>query len=497
MKILFLTSNSICIELVNDDIYETKEYDIFLNGKYYMSSNKNVFSIYNLVPNKEYNIKINDKEISFKTLNKKMIVVNPKSNDDTKYIQEKINELLPDEVLCLEGTFYVSSMFVGSNKNIYIPKGSIIYGLLEREKYDVLSSNEFVNNKPLGTWEGRCDDSFASIFTFISAEDSSLYGEGIIDYRSQLTDWWINHRIKRIARRPKGIFIHTSKNITISGLTIKNTPSWNQHAFYSENINYYNLYLENPSDSPTTDGCDPEASENINIIGNIISVGDDCIAIKSSKIELASIYKVPAKNITIRNNLMLNGHAGITIGSEMSGGIIGINASKNIFRKTDRGLRIKTQRGRGNVSIGNIIFENIIMDGVLSPFVINAFYKAGNDDFDWRFDDKKIPMDDKTPTLGKFIFKNIKCYNVSYGLGYFLGLPENYIKEIILENIDVSYNKDSNEGIMAMNPRNQKFKNIGLYLENVELISLKNIRYIDNPNEAIISKNVIRINNEK
>lgn len=194
---------------------------------------------------------------------------------------------------------------------------------------------------------------------------------------------------------------------------------------------------------------------------------------------------------------MLNGHAGITIGSEMSGGIIGINASKNIFRKTDRGLRIKTQRGRGNVSIGNIIFENIIMDGVLSPFVINAFYKAGNDDLDWRFDDKKIPMDDKTPTLGKFIFKNIKCYNVSYGLGYFLGLPENYIKEIILENIDVSYNKDSNEGIMAMNPRNQKFKNIGLYLENVELISLKNIRYIDNPNEAIISKNVIRINNEK
>lgn len=493
MKILFITSNSVCIELQNDDIYETNEYDIYINDSFYMKNNKNVFSIYSLNPNTSYRIRINDDEISFKTLNKKMIVIHPQSDDDTKYIEDNINNLNDDEVLCLEGDFYASSIIVGSNKYIYIPKGSNVYGLLEREKYKVLSPNEFVNGKPLGTWEGRADEAFASIFTFISASNSCLYGEGVIDYRSQMTDWWINHRIKRIARRPKGIFIHTSNNITIMGLTIKNTPSWNQHAFYSDNINYFDLKLKNPSNSPTTDGCDPEASSNVNIIGNVISVGDDCIAIKSSKIELASIYHQPAKNIIIRNNLMLDGHAGITIGSEMSGGVIGINASKNIFKRTDRGLRIKSQRGRGNVIIGDILFENIVMDGVLSPFVINGFYKAGNDELDWRFFEDKLEKDETTPTLGKFIFKNIKCHNVSYGLGYFLGLPENYIKEIILEDIVVSYDRNANEGIMAMNHRKESFKNIGFFIENVDTFSMENIKFRNEPSKLLITKNVNRI----
>lgn len=493
INILFLSANSVTYELKNNDCYYTRDYDLYLNDKLLFKSNKNVESIYELKPNTSYKIKINDEVIEFKTLNKKLIKFNKnyKDLDDTSYIQKAIDALCDDEVLVLDETYHVISLFMRNNTSIYLTKNAKLMGETDRTRYPILRADEYLNGKPLGTWEGHADDSFASIINMLGVSNVSLYGQGIIDCNAQNSDWWINHREKRIARRPKGIFIHTSNNIVLEGVKVCNTPSWNQHPFYSNDLKYLNMSLINPWDSPTTDGCDPESCKNVYIIGNFISVGDDCIAIKSGRMEFAKLYHTKSQNIIVRNNYMNHGHAGVTLGSENSGGISDVFVTNCIFSDTDRGLRIKSQRGRGkDAIIKDVIFDNIEMQHVKSPFVINAFYKAGTDVMDAKFDRGYQEVNDMTPSLKSFRFDNIKCEGVCYGVGYFLGLPESKIESIVLNNITITYDRSSNPGEMAMTGIKELHKNAGFVCENVSSIILNNVLFIDNQQEEDILINV-------
>ena len=483
MNILLLTSNSITIEILNDDCYFTTDYDVFLNDKFYARNNKNVFTIYDLTPDTNYVIKVNDKSLKFKTLNYKII------NYYSKNLQYALDHLSENEVLHIDGNYLVTSLFLRNNNKIYLT--GKLRGQNDRKLFPILSKDEVVNGIVLGTWEGKADDCFSSIITGIDVKNILIYGDGVIDCEAHLGDWWKQHRILNIARRPKGIFLHTCENVTFEGITVCNTPSWNQHPFYSKHLNYINMKLLNPADSPTTDGIDPESCEDVKIIGTYISVGDDCIAIKSGKIDFARKYKTPSKNIIIRNCFMEDGHGGVTLGSENSGGICDVSVSQCLFKNTDRGLRIKSQRTRGNLAIiDNIIFNNITMDGVKSPFVINAFYKAGNDICDFRFDRNYMTPSDITPIFKTFTFTNIRCYNVCYGLAFFLGLPESMISGVTLKNIDVNYDYTSDEGQMAMTMWDEKFKNVGIVCENVNNLILQNVTYNNEPSVKFILRNV-------
>lgn len=499
MNILLITPTSVTVELNNNDVYFTDEYSVYLDNKLVLNSNKNVFSLYDMLPNKEYNLVVRtsktQKEISFKTLDLKPVVLKPLDlEDNTKEIQQAIDNLSKNEYLELDGLFKVVSVFLKDNVIINIKKGTTLLGSTEREKFPILKANEFLNGKPLGTWEGRAEDSFSSIITGLGNKNVIIYGEGIVDCNSQNGDWWIDHRTLRIARRPKGIFLHTCLNIVLEGITVCNTPSWNQHPFYSDNISYYDLKLINPPTSPTTDGCDPESCKNVNIIGCYISVGDDCIAIKSGKIDFAKLYRTPSSDIIVRNCFMEQGHAGVTLGSENSGGIENVDVSKCYFKSTDRGLRIKSQRGRGNLAIiKDIKFDNIIMDSVKTGFVINAFYKAGNDVVDGRFIRDYVKPSEITPVFKTFAFNNILCKNIEYGVGFFLGLPESMIEEVKLENVSVSFNYDAKEGECAMTSWHEKFKNVGFVVENVKKLILKNVNYLNEPSEIYILRNVDKL----
>ena len=90
---------------------------------------------------------------------------------------------------------------------------------------------------------------------------------------------------------------------------------------------------------------------------------------------MGKTYKSPSRNITIRHSLLMRGHGSITIGSEIAGGAKNVLIENCVFDGTDRGLRIKTRRGRGKDSvIDDITFRDIEMKGVLTPVVVNSFY---------------------------------------------------------------------------------------------------------------------------
>lgn len=497
MKILFLEANAITLELENDLFYYSKDcYDIYVNDKYYSSKMSNVFSVFGLKPNEDYTIKADNEEITFRTPDKKFIEFNASHiNDVTEELNKAIENLKSNEILFINGIYNITSIEIfDSNKTIYFGPNTVIVGETRREKYKIFDETDEANGVVLGTWEGKKDKAFYSTITIVGAKNVTLYGPGLIDSNANNSDWWVDHRVKRIARRPKGIFIHTSENVSLVGLTLKNTASWAIHPFYSKDINVIDMKIINPANSPTTDGCDPEACDNVNIIGNYISVGDDCIAIKSSKIELARLYHRPSTNIIIRNNLMNAGHAGVCLGSENSGGINNVVVENCYFNETDRGLRVKSQRGRGkDAIIKNIVFRNIYMNSVKAPFVINAFYKAGNDVLDDRFDLFPHPIDDTTPSFGEFTFEHIKCSDVSYGLAFFMGLPESTIKKVTLSDVEVSYNKNAKPGVMAMTAKDEKFKNVGFVLRNIDTLELDKVSFKNDPDMMYIKDDKVKI----
>ena len=185
------------------------------------------------------------------------------------------------------------------------------------------------------------------------------------------------------------------------------------------------------------------------------------------------------------------GHAGVTIGSENSGGVKDVLVTNCLFRMTDRGLRIKSQRGRGNLAvIEGITFRNITMEDVKSPFVINAFYKAGNDEMDERFIRTPLPVSDLTPRFLDFCFENIRCQDVSYGAGFFLGLPESMLGRVTLKNISISYKEDAQAGEMAMTAWKETFCKAGFVCENLEELVLDNVTFDTPPSEKFIFRNV-------
>jgi polygalacturonase len=288
------------------------------------------------------------------------------------------------------------------------------------------------------------------------------------------------------------MFLNNCKNVSVHGITVKNSPSWTIHPYFSDNLQFIDMNIHNASHSPNTDGIDPESCNGIEIIGTKISVGDDCIAVKSGKLFMGKKFKKPSENFTIRNCLMERGHGAVVIGSEISGGARNFHISQCVFKETDRGLRIKTRRGRGKDSIiDQITFENISMTNVLAPLVINMFYYCdpdGKTEYVWS--KEALPVDDWTPSIGKLTFKDITCKDCEVAATYFYGLPEQPIKEVIIENVSFDFKEDAKEGQAAMMSHVDPMKKVGIFASYVDKLTLKNVSIQGQETDETILSNI-------
>lgn len=510
-KIIFQSSTSVTVEMINHDVYETTPYDIYLNNHLVAKQvSTNIYSLYDLKPDCEYSIKIKDDILQFKT-DKEYVCLNVKEfgakgdgkSNDTNFIQTCIYAC-PDygRVYFPDGEYYTGPILLRSNITIELSEHARLIGDVDRNHYPILPGMTYTSDEKdeynLGSWEGNPLDCFASIITGINVENVKIIGKGIIDGNAQNSDWWIDVRKKRIAWRPRGVFLNHCKNISFQGVTVTNTPSWNLHPYFSSNIKFIDMRLISPKNSPNTDGCDPESCNHVDIIGVYFSVGDDCIAIKSGKIYMGRKYKEPSSNFNIRNCSMNFGHGAVVLGSEMSGGIQNINVSQCLFNHTDRGLRIKTRRGRGkDAIIDGITFENIKMKDVLTPLVINMFYFCDPDGHSKYVQTReKLPVDDRTPYLGDFCFKNIECENVNVAAGVFYGLPEAPIHSIAIENVKFRYADHPVEGIAAMMDGIGPQVGEGLIFNYANQVSLKDVSFSNFKKERVIKQFVDTFNEE-
>ncbi|WP_167613447.1 glycoside hydrolase family 28 protein [Maribellus sediminis] len=377
---------------------------------------------------------------------------------------------------------------------IYFPAGNYQTGPIHLESNITLDleagahiqfSDDFDDFLPYTRvrFEGYFMNTFSPLIYAVGAKNIAIKGEGTMDGNGKY--WWaaqrqtmgFKHEGDRVVDltpyqefwaaenaelvgtkyekehffRPPFIQFIECENVDIEGITIMNSPFWTVNPVACNDVRVHGITISNPHDGYNTDGINPSSCSNVRISDCFISVGDDCVTIKSGRDEFGRNYGKPSENITVTNCVMLSGHGGVVIGSEMSGGVKNVTISNCVFDGTDNGIRLKSARGRGGV-VENIRVNNIVMRDIKNTaFIFNLFYDKGT---------SVEPVTERTP-----IFRNIHISDVTgvdiNQAGALTGIEEMPVEEISLTNINLK----AERGFIAQTGKNLYFSNIDIATE--------------------------------
>jgi polygalacturonase len=245
--------------------------------------------------------------------------------------------------------------------------------------------------------------------------------------------------------RPNFIQPYRSRNILIDGITVVNSPMWEIHPVLCQNVTVRGVTVR--SHGPNNDGCNPESCRDVLIEGCTFDTGDDCIALKSGRNNDGRRLNVPIENVVIRNCAMKDGHGGITVGSEISGGVRNVFAHDCKLDSADlwTALRVKNNASRGG-KLENFYFRNITVGQVSRAVVeIDFNYEEG-------------AKGEHTPVVRNYVVEDLICATGNRAVDL-QGLSNAPIYDVTMKNC--SFGTVKNPSIV---------KNVvGLKLENVKI----------------------------
>ena len=295
------------------------------------------------------------------------------------------------------GEWLTGAIRLLSNVNLHVAEGATLHWIFDLAKYPLVFTR----------WEGvECMNYSAFIYAY-EQENIAVTGPGTLDGGADLSTWWswndkINAPVKqKPARdrlnemgetgmpvekrifgdgsflRPNFIQPYRCKNILIEGVTIIRSPMWEINPVLSSNITVRGVKIN--SHGSNNDGCDPESCRDVLIENCVFDTGDDCIAIKSGRNNDGRRINVPSENLVVRNCTMKDGHGGVVLGSEISGGVRNVFVEDCVMDSPnlDRALRLKSNAARGGV-LENIFMRNVqvgrLREAILS---IDLLYEEG------------------------------------------------------------------------------------------------------------------------
>jgi polygalacturonase len=321
------------------------------------------------------------------------------------------------------GTFVSGPILLKTGITFEIAKGAVLLGSPDRSDYPMVRFARQQTVQPLVSAVGQ--------------ERVAITGEGTIDGNGKV--WW--DYIKGMKDmgvlgndhpRPMGVVFDHSKHVRMEGVTVQNAGFWQIVPYYADDVVLRNIRILAPH-SPNTDAIDPFSSSNVVIDHVYSSVGDDNIAIKSGAINSPG-PDAPSKNITITDCTFENGH-GLSIGSEIAGGAQNIHAERIHFKGTDNGIRIKSNRDRGN-DVSNISFKDITMENVKVSVLISEYYPKALPEGEVAAE----PVQRLTPHFHDITIENLKSTNSDWA-GVIIGLPEAPVKNVVMKNVSIEAKK--------------------------------------------------------
>jgi Glycosyl hydrolases family 28/Pectate lyase superfamily protein len=385
------------------------------------------------------------------------------------------------------GKYFTGPIQLKSNITLHIEKGATLRFSDNFEDYPTVETR----------WEGYISHGHCPLIYGCRLKNVAVTGKGLLDGQGEA--WWNRKRrlnskkiiIPEGARdkafaklnksmlndnpgiskgwatqflRPTLIQFYECENVTIDGPTFQNSPFWTVHPVLSKNVTIRNITVINPHNSPNTDGLDIDSCVNVRVEGCTFDVGDDCIAIKSGRDEYGRSAARPSADITIRDCTCYAGHGGVVIGSEMSGDVRNVDARNCRFIGTDKGIRIKTRRGRGGI-VENLHFENIEMQGIRQHAIsCNMYYFT-------RPTTTVPPVTVETPRIRNIVIRNITCNGARYAASL-RGLPEMPLENVIIENVTIT----AKSGFSLRDAENIKLTSIHIDPEKDTALSITDVR---------------------
>jgi len=339
---------------------------------------------------------------------------------------EDCNKQGGGRVVVPKGTFYTGPIHLLSNVNLHIEEGSVLKFIPKPELY---------LPAVVTRWEGMELMGYSPLIYAYKQKNIAITGKGTLDGSADNDTWWPwkgEHKEKhwnlipgedqKFARkklmkdleagtpvekrvyadkaylRPPFVQPYECENVLIEGLTVKDSPFWLLNPVLCNSVTVRDMNLD--SHGPNSDGCNPESCNLVMIERCNFNTGDDCIAIKSGRNADGRRINIASQNIIIRNCSMQDGHGGVVLGSELSGGInnVFVENCKMNSPLLERAIRIKTNSVRGGV-VEHLRVRNVEVGDVQEGVTINFFYEEGDAG---KFD----------PTVRDVVIENLSCKNV-------------------------------------------------------------------------------------
>jgi polygalacturonase len=245
-----------------------------------------------------------------------------------------------------------------------------------------------------------------------------------------------------------------------------------------ENLIVRNISVRNPWYSQNGDGIDVESCKNVLVENSNFDVGDDAICIKSGKDEDGRERGIPCENLVIRNNIVYHGHGGVTVGSEMSGGVKNMHVSNCTFMGTDVGLRFKSNRGRGGV-VESIFISDIFMTDIPTNAISFNLYYGGKsvsemmEEGGLQTSDELLPVTEETPQFKNISIKRITLKGAKQAV-FLQGLPEMNLENVLMDNLLL----EADKGFSIIDVNGVKIENVSIITKDKTAFELLNTRNV-------------------
>jgi len=387
---------------------------------------------------------------------------------ETKFLQAAIDTCAAQgggQVVVPAGRWLTGALFLASGVELHLESGAVLVASREYRDYPLVQSR----------WEGHTRTVYAPLIGGENLERIALTGRGTVD--GQGDAWWGPFRANAIAYpRPRLIAFTNCRDVLLEGVKLINSPSWTVNPVACTQVRIHGISIHNPADSPNTDGINPDSCTDVIISDCFVSVGDDCITIKSGTEAEASEKLIPCRDIAVTNCILERGHGGVVIGSEMSGGVKNVVISNCLFKGTDRGIRMKSRRGRGGV-VENIRISNIVMEDVLCPLTMNLYYHCnGGRGVEKVASREAQPVDASTPAFRQVSLSGIRATGVKLAAAWVWGLPEAPIEGLSLKDVSIVMDEAWTEaGEVEMADGVAPVTGQGFFARNVKALELSRV----------------------
>ncbi len=383
------------------------------------------------------------------------------------------------------GRWRTGTVTLPARTRLHLDAGAVIEGSQDPAAYPLRRQ----------MWEGRQCERHDALIQAVDADDVAITGQGVIDGRGQ--PWWERVRSRAGGSRPVLVTFQNCRRVLMDGVRLVNSPAWTIHPWRCEDVVLHGLSICNPPDAPNTDGIDPESCRRVRISDCLIDVGDDAIVLKAGVEGGDPAGHPPCESITITNCQMLHGHGGVVIGSEMSGGVRDVAISNCLMLGTDRGIRIKTRRGRGGSVVG-VSVSNVRMRGVGCPLVAHMYYRytgLREDQRAWAASREAQPVDAGTPVISDLHLSGVVAHDIGGPcLAVLYGLPESPIRNVTLHGCDFRHRREPDpaqtEPAMMIHLGKGDYPTCGILASDVDGLHLGGTRLSPRSGERMISERV-------